>query len=42
MVVVPGSSFGGPGYVRLAYCISPDVIKKSIPRFKEIIKEIKK
>ena len=40
MVVVPGSSFGGPGYVRLAYCISPDVIKMSIPRFKEIIKEI--
>jgi len=42
MVVVPGSSFGGPGYVRLAYCISPDVIKKSIPRFEKIMSEIKK
>ena len=42
MVVVPGSSFGGPGYVRLAYCISPDVIKMSIPRFEQIMNEIKK
>ena len=42
MVVVPGSSFGGPGYVRLAYCISPDVIKMSIPRFEKIMSELKK
>ncbi len=42
MVVVPGSSFGGPGYVRLAYCISPDVIKMSIPRFEKIMSDINK
>ena len=42
LIVVPGSSFGGPGYIRLAYCISPDVIEKALPRFAEVMDEIKK
>lgn len=41
VLVVAGSGFAGPGYVRLAYCISPDVIEKSIPKFKAIMDEIK-
>ncbi len=41
LIVVPGSSFGGPGYVRLAYCIDPEVIRRAIPRFADVMKEIR-
>lgn len=40
ILVVAGSGFAGPGYVRLAYCISTDVIEKAIPKFKAIMEEI--
>lgn len=39
LLVVPGDSFGTPGYVRLAYCVSPDVIKRSLPVFRKLAKE---
>jgi aspartate aminotransferase len=35
ILVVPGVGFGGPGYFRIAYCISEDVIERSLPKFKE-------
>lgn len=41
VLVVAGSGFAGPGYVRLAYCISPEVIERSIPKFAAIMDEIK-
>ena len=41
LIVVPGSSFGGPGYIRLAYCIAPEVIEKALPRFRDVMEEIK-
>lgn len=34
ILLVPGSSFGTPGYVRLAYCVSPDMIERSLAAFK--------
>ena len=37
ILVVPGVGFGGPGYFRIAYCISEDVIERSIPKFKEAL-----
>ena len=37
VLVVPGVGFGGPGYFRIAYCISEDVIERSIPKFKEAL-----
>lgn len=36
VLVVPGSSFACPGYVRIAYCVSYDRIKRSLPAFKKI------
>ena len=39
VLVVPGTSFACPGYVRIAYCVSYDQIERSLPAFKEIAKE---
>ena len=38
VLVVPGSSFACPGYVRIAYCVSFGQIERSLPAFKEIAK----
>jgi len=34
ILAVPGSGFGGPGYLRLAFCVEDDTITNSIPGFK--------
>ena len=39
ILMVPGSSFACPGYVRIAYCVSYDTIIRSLPYFKELAKE---
>lgn len=39
LLLVPGSSFGCPGYVRIAYCVSPDMIKRAMPAFSELAKD---
>lgn len=39
ILVVPGSSFGGPGYFRVAYCVDDATIINSIKGFAEAIKE---
>ncbi len=39
ILMVPGSSFGCPGYVRLAYCVSYETIIRSLPKFAELAKE---
>lgn len=39
ILIVPGSSFACPGYVRISYCVSYDTIKNSLPAFKELAKE---
>ena len=39
VLVVPGSSFACPGYVRLAYCVSYEQIERSLPAFKKIAEE---
>jgi len=36
LLLVPGSSFGCPGYVRIAYCVDYDMIVRSLPAFKEL------
>ena len=41
LLIVPGSSFGCPGYVRLAYCVSYEMIVRSLPHFEELMKEYK-
>ncbi len=39
LLLVPGSSFGCPGYVRLAYCVAYETIVNSLPKFKELAGE---
>lgn len=39
ILMVPGSSFACPGYVRLAYCVSYETIVNSLPAFRELMKE---
>ena len=39
LLVVPGDGFGCPGYFRICYCVSFDMIQRSLPVFKELIEE---
>ncbi|HPX91783.1 MAG TPA: aminotransferase class I/II-fold pyridoxal phosphate-dependent enzyme, partial [Spirochaetota bacterium] len=41
ILAVPGVGFGGPGYMRLAYCVHESVIEKSLPKFKEALETFK-
>ena len=40
ILVVPGSAFACPGFVRIAYCVSYDTIVNSLPKFKELATEL--
>lgn len=42
LLLVPSDSFGCTGYVRVAYCVSADMIKRSMPAFKALMAEYKK
>lgn len=39
ILVVPGSSFGCPGYIRIAYCVDYDMITRSLKGFEELAAE---
>ena len=39
LLVVPGDGFGCPGYFRICYCVSYEMIQKSLPVFAQLIKE---
>ena len=39
ILIVPGSSFACPGYVRIAYCVSYETIMNSMPGFEALAKE---
>ena len=39
ILMVPGSAFACPGYVRLAYCVSHETILNSLPEFKKLAEE---
>ncbi|HHV11187.1 MAG TPA: pyridoxal phosphate-dependent aminotransferase [Clostridiales bacterium] len=41
LLIVPGSSFGCPGYCRIAYCVDYAMIERSLPKFKELAEEYK-
>lgn len=36
LLVVPGSSFSCPGYVRIAYCVDYDMIVRALPAFEKL------
>lgn len=39
LLIVPSDSFGVPGYFRLSYCVSKEMIERSLPAFKEVFFE---
>lgn len=39
ILIVPGSSFGCPGYCRIAYCVDYAMIERSLPGFKKLAEE---
>lgn len=42
LLLVPSDSFGIKGYIRIAYCVSFEQIKNSIPAFKALFEDYKK
>lgn len=41
LLLVPGDSFDGPGFVRISYCVAEDTIRRSLPAFKKLMEEYK-
>lgn len=40
ILLVPGSTFGCSGFVRIAYCVSYDTIVNSLPKFRELAEKL--
>jgi len=40
ILLVPGTSFGCPGYVRIAYCVAKGTIERSLPAFGKLAAEV--
>ena len=38
LLLVPGDDFGCPGYVRIAYCVTTDQIRRSLGAFRQLAK----
>ncbi len=41
LLIVPADSFGCPGYVRISYCVDPDMIRRSFAAFQTLIDQYK-
>ena len=42
LLIVPGAGFGCPEYFRICYCVSYEMIQKSLPVFEALIREVTK
>lgn len=38
LLLVPGDGFGCPGYFRICYCVSRDMIERSLPVFEKLLR----
>ena len=36
LLLVPGSGFGAPGHVRIAYCVQTEMIQRALPKFQAL------
>lgn len=41
LLLMPSTDFGWPGYLRLCYCVSYDMVVRSLPVFKALMEEYK-
>ena len=39
LILVPGDTFGAPGYFRMAYCIDTEKVERSIPVIRKFVEE---
>lgn len=39
LILVPGDTFGCPGYFRMAYCIDTEKVERSLPALRRFVKE---
>lgn len=39
LILVPGDTFGAPGYFRMAYCIDTGKVERSLPAFRKFVRE---
>ena len=42
LLLVPSDDFGMTGYVRIAYCVQPDLIRRALPAFRALWEEYQK
>ncbi len=40
LLVVPSDDFGAPGYVRISYCVETEMIRRALPAFEALYREI--
>lgn len=40
LILVPGDSFGAPGYFRMAYCIDTEKVERSLVALRRFVKEV--
>jgi aspartate aminotransferase len=40
ILIVPGTGFGAPGYFRIAYCIDEGIIRRSLPAWEQLAKDV--
>ncbi len=40
LILVPGDTFGAPGYFRMAYCIDTEKVKRSLEPLRRFVKEV--
>lgn len=38
LILVPGDTFGAPGYFRLAYCIDTEKVERSLEAFRKFVR----
>ena len=38
LILVPGDSFGAPGYFRIAYCVDTEKVERSLDAFRRLVK----
>ena len=42
LLLVPSDDFGYPGYVRIAYCVSPQMVERALPAFRALAEDYRK
>jgi aspartate aminotransferase len=40
ILLVPGTGFGAPGFFRIAYCVEEDMIRRSLPHWEKLAKDV--